>query len=139
MPRGIVGRLLERLGENIDTNNMDTLGLTGHLSRIKGFDKMQAWRDAVEKYMEDVLENPASISLPHSSHEQDGEDEDNNYCTVTTALQQIVRNELNLVAIEQQLTLEQKSNHQVFEALYYIIQEVTNMVIFLIIVQHSLL
>lgn len=124
---------------------MDTLGLTGRLSKIKGFDKMQAWRNIVEEYMEDehmedVLENPASISLPRSdselgSHDQDGEDEDDtcrtdNCRTVTTTLRQIVRDELNLVDVEQQLTLEQKSNHQVFAALYRIIQEVVEMVRF---------
>ena len=114
---------------------MDTLGLTGRLRNIKGFDKMQTWRNAVEECMEDVPENPASISSPFSdsemgSREQDSEDEDNNHRTVTTTLRQILRDELNLADIEQQLILEQKFNHQVFEAFCHIIQEVTNMVRF---------
>jgi hypothetical protein len=133
LPRGIVGRLLEKIGQEVDTSNMNTPGLTSHLSRIKGFNKMQAWRDAVEEFMEDVPENAANISLSDSdsqmgSHEQNAEDKDDSCRIVTTSLRQIVRNELDLVDIEQQLTLEQKTNHQVFEALYRIIQEVTDMV-----------
>jgi len=66
--------------------------------------------------------------LTEQDDEDDEEDMSDNHRIVTTTLRQIIRNELSLTDIEQQLVPEQKFNHQIFESFYNIIQEATNMV-----------
>jgi len=142
-PRGYVERVFEKLGETMNTGNMDALGLSARLRRIKDPSTMQIWKEVAEEYTAAISINPVTISnidassatpLQNSgsrvaSTKQDDGDIDEDYRIVTTTLQQIVRGEHSLADIEQQLVSEQKVNHQVFEAFYNVIREVTDMVI----------
>jgi len=142
-PRGYVERLLERLGETIDTSSMNALGLSSRLRRIKDPSTLQIWKEVTEEYMTAISMNPMTISdigtsaatsLQNSGSrtaltKQDDEGEiDEDYRIVTTSLRQIVRGEHNLADIEQRLISEQKVNHQVFEAFCNVIREATDMV-----------
>lgn len=139
LPRYLIEELLKKLGEILDTTSMNGLGLTGRISRIQNFDKMQEWKRTVEQYLKDISESNAvaeisttsSLQTPGftvTSIEQDDKNLDDNYRTVTTSLQQIIRDEHNSIDIEKLLISEQEFNHHVFENFYHVIQEVTNMV-----------
>ena len=139
LPRFLVEKLLERLGEIMDTSGMDALGLTDRFKRIRNFNRMEEWKRAVEKFMKAVSENSAATSNLTTassqtsglmaSTEQDEEDTGKDFRTVTTSLRQILRSEHDLNIVDQQLASEQKFNHEVFEEFSIVIREVTNMVI----------
>jgi hypothetical protein len=136
-PRGYLESVLNRLSETIDTSNMDTLGLSSRLKKIK---TMQIWVEVVEEYLTTISINIGTSATTPSQDsgsrtiltEQDNEDDEenmnDNYRIVTTTLRQIIRNEHRLADIEQLLVSEQKFNYQIFESFCNIIQEVTNMV-----------
>jgi hypothetical protein len=142
-PRGYLEKILEKLNETIDTSNMDTLGLSNRLRRIKEPNTMQIWKEVVGEYLTVISMNTGTLAPSQDSSsrtilteqdddEDDEEDMNDNYRIVTTTLRQIVRNEHSLADIEQQLVSEQKFNHQVFESFCNVIQEATNMVNFVL-------
>ena len=143
-PRGYLEKILEKLNETIDTSNMDTLGLSNRLGRIKEPNTMQIWDEVVKEYLTTISINTGTSSTTPSQDsgsktiltEQDNkyneEDVNNDYRVVTTTLRQIVRNDLSLANIEHQLVFEQEVNHEVFESFYSVIQEATNMVNFVL-------
>ena len=143
-PRGYVERVLEKLGETMDTSNMNALGLSQRLRRIKDPSTMQIWKVVTEEYMTAISINPVNIdtsagallqnfsSRTTSTEQNDEGDINEDYRIVTTTLRQIVRDEHSLVDIEQRLVSEQKVNHQVFEAFCRVIREATDMVKFVL-------
>src|SRR5262249_42180410 len=102
---------------------MDAPCLGKHIDRIKNFNKMQAWRRAVDDHIKELSENheelattsTESSSLPRVPIREDDADDDcvdaDDYCVVTTSLQQICREDANLMKMEQQLNDEQNTNH----------------------------
>ena len=50
-PKGYVESVLERLGEAIDTSNMNGIGLSSHLQRIKDPNTVQIWKEVVKEYL----------------------------------------------------------------------------------------
>ena len=123
----------------MDTSGMDALGLTDRFKRICNFNRMEEWKQAVEKFMKAVSENSAATSNLTTassqtsglmaSTEQDEEDTGKDFRTITTSLRQILRSEHDLNIVDQQLASEQKFNHEVFKEFSIVIREVTNMVI----------
>jgi hypothetical protein len=122
---------------------MNGLGLCSRIGRIPKFDRMKEWRNVVEEYLDSDLTNPsiAETSVATSSqnsnlatipiNQDDEGDADDDYRIVTTTLQQIIRDEHNLADIEQQLSFEQSTNHQTFQAFSHILEVVTDMVNFM--------
>ena len=86
-PRGYVKSVLERLGETIDTSNMNALGLSSHLRRIKDPSTMQIWKEVTEEYVATISMDPITMA---SIEQDDDEDTGEDYCVVTTSLRQIV-------------------------------------------------
>jgi len=138
-PRGYVESVLERLGETIDTSNMNGLGLSKRLGKMKDPSTMQIWKEVMEEYLAAISKNPnicTSAATPSqssgsgmaSTEQDEEEDMGDNHRIVTTTLRQIVRGEHSLADIENQLVSEQKDNHQVFEAFCNVIREATDMV-----------
>ena len=84
LPRGYLEKILEKLNETIDTSNMDTLGLSNRLGRIKEPNTMQIWKEVAEEYLTAILMNTGtSATTPsHDSSsrtiltEQDDEDDE---------------------------------------------------------------
>jgi len=50
-PKGYVESVLERLGEAIDTSNMNGIGLSSRLQRIKDPNTVQIWKEVVKEYL----------------------------------------------------------------------------------------
>ncbi|CAG8660720.1 9443_t:CDS:2, partial [Paraglomus occultum] len=57
-PRGYVQSVLKRLGETIDTSNMNGLGLSKCLGRMKDPSTMQIWKEVMEEYLAAISKNP---------------------------------------------------------------------------------
>src|SRR4051794_7275562 len=65
-PRGYLEKVLEKLNEMIDTSNMNTLGLSGHLGRIKEPNTMQIWKKVVGEYLTAILMNIGTLATTPS-------------------------------------------------------------------------
>ena len=105
LPRGYLKSILNRLSETIDTSNMNALGLSSRLGRIKELNTMSIWKEVVGEYLTTILNlttiSNVSTSATTSSQdstvltEQDDKnnegDADDNYRVITTTLQQIIR------------------------------------------------
>jgi len=66
--------------------------------------------------------------LSEQDDKDDEVDADDDYRVVTTTLRQIIRDEHNLADIEQQLSYEQSTNEQTFQAFSRVLQVVIDMV-----------
>jgi len=142
LPRGLVGELLNRLGREINTTNMTTIGLTSHLAR--SFKRMELWKGVVEEYQKAITEDPTAIPNAGTSTatysqsfgsttvsaKEDVRDTSDDYRTVTTTLRYITREDNNLADLEQRLVSEQMFNQNVFETFCSVLQDATNMVSF---------
>ena len=121
---------------------MNTLGLSNRLGRIKEPNTMQIWKEVVGEYLT-TISNQTTISNVSTSAttssqdstvltEQDDKDNegdaDDDYHVVTTTLRQIIQDEHNLADIEQQLSYEQSTNEQTFQAFSRVLQVVIDMV-----------
>ena len=126
----------------MDTSGMNGLGLASCIGRIPDFNKMQEWKRAMEEAVSEnlattsVAEISATTSSQSSSlatapiNQDEGDVDDKVYHVVTTTLRQIIWDEHYLADIEQQLSFEQDTNHQVFQAFSRVLQEVMDMVNF---------
>lgn len=130
-PKGYVQRLLEKLGETTDISNMDNIGLSTRVQRVKNPGSVELWKEVVQDYQTAISRNDTTISSSSTSVTaalQTTEDSEDDYRVVTTSLRQIIREEHSLVDIEQQLVDEQKVNHQTFAAFSDVTQEATDLV-----------
>ena len=81
-PRGYVQRLLEKLGETMDTSNMNNNGLSCRLQRVKDPGTVEIWKEVVQHYQTAISRNdpiPSSSSTPVAAALQTTEDNEDDH------------------------------------------------------------
>lgn len=101
---------------------------TSNISITSAVTSLQNSVSSAQEDSDEPLQNFTFFT--EEDNEDNEEDTDDNFRVVTTSLRQIIRDERNLADIEQQLSSEQRANHQVFQAFSRVLQEATDMVNF---------